>query len=174
MPKTIHGMDLVLFFRKLADKATEDGSRLRFQTEHTVSEEKETDSNPTKDGQVVNITDGENTIDFTSYAYVEDGETIAMWETLHDWFRNNELTEIWEVNVEDVTSEGVYKPIYYVGYFNSFEKSAPADGIVELSFSVALEGNGVKGEDTLTEAQLETLGSKAREYESLNNSAGGV
>lgn len=172
MPKTIHGMDLVLFFRKEANKATEDGARLRFQTEHTVSEEKETESNPTKDGNVVNVTDGENTIDFTSYAYVEDGATQAMWKTLHEWFRTRELTEIWEVNVEDVTVEGTYKPTYYVGYFSSFEKSAPSDGIVELNFSIALEGDGVDGEDTLTEAQLATLGSKAREYESLNRSAG--
>lgn len=174
MPKTIHGMDLVLFFRKLADKATEDGARLRFQTEHSISEGKETESNPTKDGQVVNVTDGEGSIDFTSYAYTEDTGTIAMWETLYEWFKNREMTEIWEVNTENVTSEGNYNPTYYVGYFTDYEKSAPADGIVELNFTFTLEGSGVKGEDTLTEEQLATLGSKAREYESLNNSAPGV
>lgn len=170
--KTIHGMDLVLFFRKLAEKETADGARLRFQTEHSISESKETESNPTKDGQVVNVTDGEGSIDFTSYAYIEDGATIAMWETLYEWFQAEEMTEIWEVNTKDITPEGSYKPTYYVGYFTDYEKSAPADGIVELNFTFTLEGSGVKGEDTLTEAQLATLGSKAREYESINNSGG--
>lgn len=174
MAKTIHGMDLVLFFRKLADKATEDGARLRFQTEHSISEGKESESNATKDGSVVNVTDGEGSIDFTSYAYTEDDGTIAMWETLHEWFQAEEMTEIWEVNTKNVTSEGTYEPTYYVGYFTDYEKSAPADGIVELNFTFTLEGSGVKGEDTLTEAQLATLGSKAREYESLNKSDGGA
>lgn len=170
MPQVTHGKDLVLFFRRLADNETEDGARLRFQTEHTISEEKETESNATKDGNVVNVTDGENEMDFTSFAYTEDNGTLAMWEELRGWFQAEDKIEAWEVNLKDVTPEGVYNPTYYVGFFSAFEKSAPSDGNVELNFTITLEGNGVTGEDTLTEAQSEMLGTKAREYESLNRS----
>lgn len=168
MARTTHGMDLVLFFRRLADQETEDGSRLRFQTEHTLTKEKESESSATKDGQVVNVTDGENSIDFTSYAYVEDDGTQGMWEQLEEYFDNDELVEIWEVNTKNQTPEGSYHATYFVGYITSFEKSAPSDGTVELSFTITLEGKGVKGTDVLTEAQKATIGAKAREYESLN------
>lgn len=174
MPQTIHGMDLVLFFRRLIDQAEEDGARLRFQTEHTISEEKESESNPTKDGQVVNVTDGENTIDFTSYAYVEDNGTQAMWKELHRYFQANEKLEIWEVDKKNTTEDGLYNATYYVGFITSFEKSAPSDGNVELSFTVTLEGAGTEGTDVLTPEQEQTVGAISREYESLNRSTAEV
>ena len=170
MARTTHGMDLVLFFRRMADQETEDGSRLRFQTEHTLTKEKESESNATKDGQVVNVTDGENSIDFTSYAYVEDDGTMGMWETLEEYFDDDELMEIWEVNTKSKTEDGSYHATYFVGYITSFEKSAPSDGTVELSFTITLEGKGIKGTDVLTEAQEATVGARVREYESLNRS----
>lgn len=172
MAKTLHGMDLILFFRLLANKATEDGSRLRFQSEHTITEEKESESTPTKDGQIVNVTDGENSIDFTSYAYVEDDNTQAMWKELHGWFQANEKIEVWEVDTKNKLEDGSYNTTYYVGYVTSFEKSAPSDGNVELSFTITLEGAGIDGTDVLTPEQEATVGALAREYESLNRSTG--
>lgn len=170
MATALHGMDLVLFFRLWENREDEDGARLRFQTEHTISEEKESESNPTKDGHVVNVTDGENSIEFTSYAYAEDKGTQAMWKQLHQWFKEGKKVETWEVDTANVTEEGVYEPTYYVGFVTAFEKSAPSDGNVELNFTLSTEGYGVEGEDTLTAAQLETLKATAREYESLNRS----
>lgn len=168
MAKAIHGMDLVLFFRRLADQETEDASRLRFQTEHTITEEKESESNPTKDGSIVNVTEGENSIDFTSYAYVEDDGTQAMWKVLHEYFQDSDEVEVWEVDTKNPTDEGSYNATYYTGYITSFEKSSPSDGTVELSFTVTLQGAGVEGTDVLTEEQEATVGAKVREYNSLN------
>ena len=41
MASVISGKDMLLFFRKRADHATADASKLRFQTEHSISMEKE-------------------------------------------------------------------------------------------------------------------------------------
>ncbi len=52
MASVISGKDMLLFFRKRADHATVDASKLRFQTEHSISMEKESESTQTKDGNV--------------------------------------------------------------------------------------------------------------------------
>ena len=44
MATVISGKDMLLFFRKRADHATADASKLRFQTEHSISMEKESES----------------------------------------------------------------------------------------------------------------------------------
>ena len=50
MAELIMGKNLILFFREYAKRTTEDGSKLRFQTEHSMSFSKETEATSTKDG----------------------------------------------------------------------------------------------------------------------------
>ena len=49
MAELIMGKNLILFFREYAKRTTEDGSKLRFQTEHSMSFEKETEATSTKE-----------------------------------------------------------------------------------------------------------------------------
>lgn len=157
------GKNLVLFFREWSKRKTEDGAKLRFQMEHSISKEKETEATVTKDGVINTIADGENTAEVTSLAYVDDTETITTWEKLEEMFDRNALVEMWQVDITNPEAKE-FTPTYYQGYFTSFEISAPADGQVELSYSYAINGKGVKGDDTLTEAQLKSVQSTMYEY----------
>lgn len=166
MAELISGKDLVLFFRRRADHATEDGAKLRFQTEHSFSFGKETETIITKDGPINVISDGENTADITSLAYKEETAPIETWKNIRTWFKNNDLVEIWQVDVSSL-STGTYSVEYFQGYVTSFEISAPAEGRVELSMSYAINGNGAEGTDTLTAEQLAAIESTAYEYETI-------
>ena len=168
MAQLLQGKNLLLFFRERALKAQEDGAKLRFQTEHSISKSKETESTSTKDGMINSINDGEVSIEVSSLAYIDDKETIVTWRKLEDCFDRNALMEIWEVDITEATPENPkIKATYYQGYFTDFEISAPADGNVELSYSIAVNGKGVKGEDTLTTEQLEAVKNAIYDYETI-------
>ena len=168
MAELIMGKNLILFFREYAKRTTEDGAKLRFQTEHSMSFSKETEATSTKDGIINTISDGENTVDITSLAYIDDEDTIETWKELRDMFKRNALVEIWEVDITNATASALaVEPLYIQGYFTSFEISAPADGQVELSYSFAINGNGVTSADTLTAEQLTAVQSTLYEYQTI-------
>ena len=169
MAEMLQGKSHMLFMRAYKDRETEDGAKLRFQTEHSVSEDKETETIGTKDGNQITINDGESTIDITSYAYNEDDGTEAFWKQVHRWFKDNEKVEIWDVDVSNTTEEGSVTATYYRGYFTSFEQSKPYDGNIELSLSYSIEGTGVEGTDVLTAEQLAVAEGAQYEYLSLNS-----
>lgn len=166
--EVLSGRNVIVFFREYAKKATEDASKLRFQTEYSISMEKETESTVTKDGNINTINDGENEAEITSLAYREDGETIETWKKLQDMFNRNALVEMWQVDVTYVTKEKLdVTPDYFQGYFSSFELSAPADDKVELNYTYAINGNGVTGEDKLSEEQLAMIEAAIYGYEKM-------
>lgn len=177
MATAINGKDLLAFFRRFADKTKVDARRNRFQTEHTVSSEKETNSTTTKDGNLNSIADGESTAEFTSIAYREDSQdVIELWKDMRKWFRDNELVEFWQVDLGSKRNEGgkdIFDVDYYQGHFTSFELSAPADDLVELSFEFAIDGRGVEDHtDTLTSEQLAAIQSGMYDYETLAATGG--
>ncbi|WP_438467805.1 phage major tail protein, TP901-1 family [Streptococcus pluranimalium] len=168
MATLINGKDLIVFFRRFADRETQDAGKVRFQTEHTLNTEKETESTITKDGNVNTITDGESSGEFTSLAYREDDkETVNMWRELRKWYKANDLVEVWQVDLGSKDESGKYAVEYYQGYFSNFEISAPADGKVELSYEMAINGNGIEEMDTLTESQLAAVESAQYDYHTL-------
>lgn len=168
MAQLLKGKDLLLFFRERSLHATEDGAKLRFQIEHSIAKEKESESTITKDGPINTISDGENTADVSSLAYVDDTETITTWEKLEDCYDRGVLMEMWQVDITNATPENLQvEPTYYQGYFTSFELSAPAEGTVELSYSFAINGNGVKGTDTLSAEQLAAVQGAVYDYETI-------
>lgn len=173
MAQLINGENFILFFRDYSKRATEDAAKLRFQTEHSLSFEKESEATKTKDGMINTITDGENTGEITSLAYVNDDDTIETWKILREMFKANKLVEMWEVDFTGATENDLaVEPTYYQGYFTAFEISAPADDKVELTFSYAINGNGVEGKDTLTESQLKAVKSNLYEYHKLAKETG--
>lgn len=170
--RLLSGKDLILFFRKYADREQSEGAKLKFQTEHSISKEKESEAINTKDGIIQTISSGENSADITSLAYVEDNGTLEVWKELEEWFDDEELVEVWEVDITTATETGEYTARYYQGYFNSFEKSAPSDGQVELSIAYGINGNGITGTDTLTEGQVGAINNALYEYETINKVQG--
>lgn len=174
MATVISGKDMLLFFRKRADHATADASKLRFQTEHSISMEKESESTQTKDGNIVTVSDGENSADISSLAYREDGETIEVWKELKRNFQNNDLMEMWQVDINSGLDGADLDADYYQGYFTAFELSSAADGNVELSYTFAINGNGAEGTDSLTPEQLAEVRNAQYDYETLKATGAGV
>lgn len=166
MARIVRGDRLLLFFRDYDKQQTDDGAKLRFQTEHSVSKEKETDSIWTKDGSQVTVRDGENTLSISSLKYEEDGDILNVFGQLEELFDDNKLVEVWQVNLDSKTEDGTYKITYYQGHFTSFEITA-GDSAVEASIEYAVNGRGVKGTDTLTPEQIEAVEAEAYEYTSI-------
>ncbi|MCB2836005.1 phage major tail protein, TP901-1 family [Streptococcus dysgalactiae subsp. dysgalactiae] len=168
MTELIQGKSFLLFFRKLADAKSKAADKLKFQTEHAIKMEKETEATKTKDGIINSLSDGENTIDIKSFAYTSDEKTTAIWKELRKYFKAGDVVEIWQV---DLTSKGSsdqkYEAEYFQGYFTSFEISAPADGQVELSITYAINGNGAEGKDKLTEEQEQAVSDVLYKYKSM-------
>lgn len=145
----INGKNMLLFARLYKDRTEMAATKIRFQTEHSISMGMESDSVVTKDGTMQSITDGDNTIDMSSLAYNDDEETIFGWRYLRDeGFKNRELVEIWQVDLDSL-NEGQYDVDYFQGYFTSFDMSAPADGNVTLDYTYAINGTGARGTDTV-------------------------
>lgn len=151
MAELLSGRSALVFFREEKNHATEDGTRYRFQTEVSMSEEKENESTPTTDGVVNSISDGENTIELSSVAYTDDEETTSQWRELRGLFRKNTKMEVWIIYN---TGEEEQDADYAQGYFTSFEMSAAADGQIELSASFAIDGTPKEGTERLTAEQL--------------------
>ena len=165
----INGKDYLSFFRRYADRTKNDAATIRFMTEVTVKMEKETDSTTTVDGKVSSISDGDNTLDVKSIAYrTGDPEVIEMWKQMREWFLNEEVVEVWNVDIKsgkenDSTHKVEYLVDYFQGKFTEFEMKSAADGKVELSYSYAIDGRGVwNHKDALTDQQ--ELAVKAAQY----------
>lgn len=168
MTELIQGKSFLLFFRKLADAKSKAADKLKFQTEHTIKTEKETEATKTKDGIINSLSDGENTIDIKSFAYTSDEKTTAIWKELRRYFKDGDVVEIWQVDLTSKSSKDQkYEAEYFQGYFTSFEISAPADGQVELSMTYAINGNGVEGKDTLTPEQEQAVSDLLYKYKSM-------
>src|SRR5699024_8551952 len=129
------GMKKVLFFQSM-DDATTDGNdlRLAFQTEHTLSMEREEIDELTKDGRLKDTGDISASIELTSYV----AENDATYELLKKSFKDNALLQAWEVDVTDAT-DGEYPATYVQGKLTNFEVSSsevnmtPQEGFVTLT-----------------------------------------
>lgn len=172
MAKLASGKRRMLFFRDLDDRETEDGAKLRFQTEHSVSLNKDNESTTTKEGTFNSLSDGSNTMSISSMAYHEDGDTKEVWRVLKEKMKAEKLMEIWDVDMASAVAGQSLDIDYYQGYFTAFEETAGAS-TVALSMTVAIEGMGVTGTDTLTEEQIGAVEAAAYEYNSIKKSGGG-
>lgn len=170
MTELILGKDLMVFFRRVKDQKTQDAAKVRFQTEHTFNAEKEVEATKTKDGVVNSISDGEVSGEFVSLAYREDGATNEMWREMQKWFFAGDKVECWQVDLASKRMSGgkeIYNVEYYQGYLKNFETSAPADDKVELSYEMAIDGNGIISTDSLTDAQKKAVASAQYDYHTL-------
>ena len=165
----INGKDYLSFFRRYADRTKNDAAAIRFMTEVTVKLEKETDSTSTVDGNVSSVSDGDNTLDVKSIAYrTKDTDVVEMWKQMREWFLNEEVVEVWNVDIKSgKKNSGSQKTEYLVDYFQGkfteFEMKSAADGKVELSYSYAIDGRGIwNHKDALSEEQ--ELAVKAAQY----------
>lgn len=148
--EAVHGKKMVYLFRIKSEAATADGVTLAFTTENGRTKSKDSDTTATKDGAI--RTPGEVEQEITATCLLAKGD--EMIDKLEDALDNDELIEIWEANLEE-GSANKFAGRYFQGYLTEYEKTSSAEDYVECSLTFGINGNGVKGEVTVTAEQQE-------------------
>ncbi len=150
--EAVQGKDIVYLFRILSEAATKDAVVMAFTTENERTKSKDADSVATKDGAI--RVPGATEIEISATAILAVGDDLA--ERLEDAMDNDEIMEIWEVNLaEKGATEGKFKGRYFQGYLTEFSLSSSAEDHAEYSTTFAINGSGVKGEVTVSAEQQE-------------------
>lgn len=149
--EAVQGKKIIYLFRVLSKAATTAAVAMAFVTENERTKSKDADSTATKDGSI--RTPGGTESEVTATAILAVGDTLA--DELEDAMDNDELMEVWEVNLSEPTTDGKFKAKYFQGYLTEFSLSSSAEEHAEYSTTFALNGDGVKGEATVTAEQQE-------------------
>jgi len=150
--EAVQGLKVVYLYRIRSEAATSDGTILAFTTENARSVSKDAEATATKDGtmRVPGVTE----VEITATSLLAKGD--VMIGKLEEAMLNDELIEVWEVNLEEPAGGlDQFQGTYFQGYLTSFEKSAGSEGHVEVSLSFGINGAGAKGDVTVTEDQQE-------------------
>lgn len=153
-PEAVQGKKIVYLYRILSSATTKDGATLAFTTENGRTKSKDADSTATKDGSI--RTPGVTEVEVTATSILAVGDTlIAELEKALD---NDELVEIWEVNLAEKGTEGnvgKFKAKYFQGYLTECEITSNAEDMVEVSLTFGINGSGVDGYATVSQEQQE-------------------
>lgn len=151
--EVVAGNKLVYLFRIMSKAATNDGVALAFTTENERSKSKDSDSVVTKDGTI--RVPGAAEVEITATCLLAKGDTMI--NDLEDAMDNDEIVEIWEANLEEPaeSGEGKFKGRYYQGYLSEVTVASNAEDHVEVSLTFAVNGNGAKGDVTVSAEQQE-------------------
>ena len=150
--EAVQGKNIVYLFRPLSKAATADAVAMAFVTENEKSKSKDADTVATKDGSI--RIPGATEIEITATALLTKGDTlIADLEAAMD---NDEIIEIWEANLDEAgATDGTFKGTYYQGYLTEFTLTSSAEEHAEYETTFAINGNGAKGDVTVTAEQQE-------------------
>lgn len=149
--EAVKGKRLIYLYRVYSAGETKTGTRIMFTTENSRSVSKDADSTATKDGAI--RTPGEAEIEINATSVLSKGDEFI--DELEAAMLGDGLIEIWEANLDEPaeTGEGKFKGKYYQGYITSLEKTSAADGFVEISITVGINGTGKDGDVTVTDDQ---------------------
>lgn len=155
MSKALEGKNIVLLIRNLKDEATKAAEYILFQTEYSKTISKAIDEQVTKSG--TQKTSGESSTEISTTALAKVNDEIL--DALEDGMHTDEEYGFWEINKAVKGSGGAdankFKAIYYEGKISNYDFSAPAEGKVEVTLDLAIDGHGQRGFATLTEEQAE-------------------
>ena len=151
--EAVSGSKLVYLYRIMSKAASADGLALAFTTENERTKTKDSDSVVTKDGAI--RIPGAAEVEITATSLLAKGSTFV--DELEDAMDNDELIEIWEANLEEPAEGGAnkFKGMYFQGYLTEVTKASNAEDHVEISLTFAINGNGKRGDVTVTEEQQE-------------------
>ena len=151
MANAVQGKRIIYLFRVLSDAASNAATIMAFTTENERTKSKDADTTATKDGAI--RTPGASEQEITATAILAQGDEMA--DTLEEAMDNDELMEIWEVNLDEETTGGKFKARYFQGYMTEFSLTSSAEEHAEYSTTFGINGNGAKGEATVTTEQQE-------------------
>lgn len=150
--EAVAGKKIIYLYRILSEAASNAATALAFTTENERDKTKDADSTITKDGSI--RTPSESETEITASSILSKGDTLI--DKLETAMDNDEIIEIWEVNLEEPGStDGTYKGTYFQGYITEIDKTANAEDMVEISLTFGINGKGAKGDVTVTNEQKE-------------------
>ena len=151
--EAVSGKKLVYLYRIKSKAASADGVALAFTTENERTKSKDSDSVVTKDGSI--RVPGAVEQEITATSLLAKGSTFV--DELEDAMDNDELIEIWEANLDEPSGSGTnkFKGMYFQGYITEVTRSSNAEDHVEVSLTFAVNGNGKRGDVTVTAEQQE-------------------
>lgn len=150
--EAVQGKRIIYLFRVLKNAATKAATVMAFTTENERTKSKDAESTATKDGAI--RTPGVTEQEITATAILAKDDPMA--DEMEDAMDNDELMEIWEVNLDEPGStDGKFKAKYFQGYLTEFSLASSAEEHAEYSTTFGINGNGVKGEATVSAEQQE-------------------
>lgn len=151
MLTAVAGKKIVYLYRVLEEAANVDAAQIAFVTENGRTIKKDSDTTKTKDGNI--ITDSPAEVEISCTSLLAKGDKLL--DKLEDAMINNKIVEIWETNLDEPSESGSnkFKGSYYQGGLNEFEQKANAEDMVEVSLTFKINGTGVSGDVTVTDAQ---------------------
>lgn len=151
--EAVQGKKIIYLFRILSKASTSDAVAMAFTTENERTKSKDADSVATKDGSI--RAPGASETEITATALLKAGDTMA--DDLEDALDDDELIEIWEVNLAEPVDgkTNQFKGRYFQGYLTEFSLSSSAEDHAEYSTTFAVNGKGAKGDVTVSAEQQE-------------------
>lgn len=151
--EAVQGKRFIYLYRRLANAATTSAMAIAFVTENSRTKSKDADTTATKDGSI--RTPGASEIEISSTSILAKGDTL--YAELEEAMDNDEIIEIWEVNLDEQAEGGTnkFKGTYYQGYLTEFELTSSAEEHVEVATTFAVNGTGAKGDVTVSAEQQE-------------------
>lgn len=145
----IRGKDKFLLFRLLAEATTGAAAKLALQTNHEWKYERGSDSKPTKDG-AVNSSGG--------LIVGLDIQAVASNDPVNNMLKESVVKgldlEVWEVDINSYDeSTQDYEMLYARGTLNEWSVPNDVEELVEISTTMAIDGQPVEGRGKLTEEQ---------------------
>lgn len=151
--EAVHGKKIVYLYRVEKNAATKDGTQIAFTTENERTKSKDADSTATKDGSI--RTPGTAEVEITATSILAKGDEII--DELEEAMDSDDLIEIWEANLDEPADDGEnkFKGTYFQGYLTEIDKTSSAEDFVEISLTFGVNGNGAKGDVTVSAEQQE-------------------
>lgn len=151
--EAVQGKKIVYLYRVAKNEATKDGTQIAFTTENERTKSKDADSTATKDGSI--RTPGTAEVEITATSILAKGDEVI--DELEEAMDNDDLIEIWEANLDELAEEGEnkFKGTYFQGYLTEISRSSSAEDFVEVSLTFGINGDGAKGDVTVSAEQQE-------------------
>ena len=152
--EAIAGKKIIYLYRIISKEKDHDATAIAFTTENERTKSKDADTTATKDGTV--RTPGTAEVEITASSLLKKGDQFI--DELEDALDNDQMMEIWEVNLEEEGTdgnEGKYKSKYFQGFLTELDQTSSAEDNVEISLTFGINGNGVSGYATVSEEQKE-------------------
>lgn len=151
--EAVQGKKIVYLYRVEKNAATKDGTQIAFTTENERTKSKDADSTATKDGSI--RTPGTAEVEITATSILAKGDEVI--DELEEAMDNDDLIEIWEANLDEPADAGEnkFKGTYFQGYLTEIDKTSSAEDFVEISLTFGVNGNGAKGDVTVSAEQQE-------------------